>query len=70
MKSSLGAQPGSASAGLLGTGLFVGLVLMLGATVYLWRSGNMRPQTAYWTMVALVAVMTMAAFWARNATGG
>lgn len=51
---------GGASAGLASPAIVVVLVLLLGATIYLWRARYLRPSTAYYTMafltIALIAV--------------
>lgn len=50
---------GGASAGLASPAIVVILVLLLGATIYLWRARYLRPSTAYYTMIIL-AIMLIA----------
>ena len=51
------------SAALAIPSVVVVLVLLLGATVYLWRARYMRPTTAYVTMVVVtVALIALAAY--------
>ena len=50
-------QAGAASSALGNPAVMVVLVLMLGATVYLWRTGYMRPLTAYVIMAILVLAL-------------
>jgi Na+/H+ antiporter NhaC len=51
---------GGASASLASPALVVILVLLIGATVYLWRARYLRPSTAYYTLgfftVALIVI--------------
>jgi len=39
--------------------IVVVLVVMLGATIYLWRNRYMRPRTAYVTMSILVVLLVV-----------
>jgi len=48
---------GGASASLASPAVVVILVLLLGATIYLWRAGYLRPSTAYYTMAFLAIVL-------------
>jgi hypothetical protein len=48
---------GGASASLASPALVVILVLLLGATIYLWRARYLRPSTAYSTMAILVFML-------------
>lgn len=51
---------GGASASLARPALVVILVLLIGATVYLWRARYLRPSTAYYTLgfftIALIVI--------------
>ncbi|HWC55450.1 MAG TPA: hypothetical protein VG434_00590 [Sphingomicrobium sp.] len=51
---------GGASASLASPALVVILVLLIGATVYLWRARYLRPSTAYYTLgfftIALIVI--------------
>lgn len=48
---------GGASAGLASPTIVVVLVLLLGATIYLWRARYLRPSTAYYTMIILALML-------------
>ena len=45
----------SAASGLTGPGIVVILVLLLGATIYLWRTKYIRRRTAY-TLMAIFGI--------------
>jgi Na+/H+ antiporter NhaC len=51
---------GGVSASLASPALVVILVLLIGATVYLWRARYLRPSTAYYTLgfftIALIVI--------------
>ena len=51
------------SASLAVPALIVILVLVLGATIYLWRARYIRRQTAYVTMLALAAALVALGLW-------
>lgn len=45
------------TAGIASPAVIVFLVLLLGATVFLWRARYMRRRTAYWTIGILVLAL-------------
>jgi hypothetical protein len=51
------------SAALAGPAIIVVLVLVLGATIYLWRARYIRRRTAYLTMSFLVVLLAGLGFW-------
>ena len=57
------AEAGANSASLAVPAVVVILVLVLGATIYLWRAGYIRRRTAYVTMLVLAAALGLFALW-------
>lgn len=51
------------SAALAGPAIIVVLVLVLGATIYLWRARYIRRRNAYLTMGVLVVALAVLGFW-------
>jgi hypothetical protein len=51
------------SAGLSTPAIVVALVLLLGATIYLWRARYIRRRTAYVTMAVLVLALVLVGVW-------
>lgn len=58
MKEPVQGVPGGSA--LASPAVIVVLVLMLGATIYLWRAGYMHPRTAYATIIVLVIALIAA----------
>jgi hypothetical protein len=56
-------EGGANSASLAIPAIVVILVLVLGATIYLWRAGYIRRKTAYATMLVLVVALAGFAMW-------
>ena len=56
-------EAGANSASLAIPAIVVILVLVLGATIYLWRAGYIRRKTAYATMLVLVVALAGFALW-------
>lgn len=56
-------EAGANSASLAIPAIVVILVLVLGATIYLWRAGYIRRKTAYATMLVLVVALAGFAMW-------
>jgi hypothetical protein len=54
---------GAGTGGLASPALIVVLVLLLGATIYLWRARYMRRRTAYFTMAILVIALVGLGAW-------
>jgi hypothetical protein len=54
-----GSSVGSATASLSAPAVVVVLVLLLGATIYLWRARYMRRRTAYVTMGVLAVALIL-----------
>ena len=48
-------QAGTAGSALASPAVIVVVVIMLGATIYLWRAGYMRPRTGYVLTILLTA---------------
>lgn len=63
MKGPRVADSAGSSAGLAIPAIVVLLVLVLGATIYLWRARYIRRRTAYVTMLVLVIVLAGLALW-------
>lgn len=58
-----GEESGIGSGDLVGPAALVILVLILGATIYLWQAGYIRRVTAFFTILFLVAMIVVAGFW-------
>jgi hypothetical protein len=58
-----GGGAASSSAGLGIPAIIVVLVLLLGATIYLWRARYIRRSTAYTTMLIIVIALAGLAAW-------
>ncbi len=58
-----GGDAGATSASLASPAIVVVLVLLLGATIYLWRARYIRRNTAYVTMAVLVIALAGLVFW-------
>lgn len=53
-------QAGAGSSALASPAVIVVVVLMLGATVYLWRGGYMHPRTGYvLTIILAIALIAL-----------
>ena len=58
-----GDKGGASSAALASPAAVVVLVLLLGATIYLWRARYIRSRTAYVTMALLAIALAGMIFW-------
>ena len=56
-------ESASNSAGLASPTIIVALVILLGATLYLWRARYIRPTTAYATLAILGLALILIGAW-------
>ena len=62
MKSVIASQGGESSSLASTVGIII-LVLILGSTVYLWRTGYTRPRTAYVMIILLLTALVSLGYW-------
>ena len=69
MKTPITEQAGNSGSGVTSAAVIVVLVLMIGASIYLWKTGYMRPRTAIVTTTLLFIALILVSFWIYKSGG-
>lgn len=62
-------QAGTSGSGVTSAAIIVVLVLMIGASIYLWKTGYARPRTAIITTMLLFIALIFVGFWIYKSGG-